>query len=215
MSTRSGAKVFGIGWAKTGTTTLGTSLRTLGFDHCTTRLDLVLPATSGDLGPVLAVAEQHESFDDWPWPLVYAELDAAFPDSRFVLTTREPARWLASYRNMVGRQPPPSEELAAVRRAIYGTDPEQLSDEELLGVVAGHDAAVRRHFAHRPDALLVVDWEGGAGWDELCSFLGRPVPDRPFPHENRGAYTPADERDPTSGAEQSGLLGRWRHRRPR
>lgn len=197
MSRPASPKVVGIGWAKTGTTTLGAALRTLGYDHCSTRLDLVVPATIGRLEPVLEVVERHESFDDWPWPLLYAEIDAAFPGSRFVLTTRAPDRWLASYRNMVRRQPPTSPELAGIRTAIYGRDPEQLTDDELVGIVADHQAAVRRHFADRPSSLLEVDWAAGAGWEELCTFLDRSVPEAPFPHENRGAYD-----DPASGGSE-------------
>ncbi|MYB38989.1 MAG: hypothetical protein F4Y26_16720 [Gammaproteobacteria bacterium] len=37
--------------------------------------------------------------------------------------------------------------------------------------------------------LLVLDFERGDGWPELCAFLGEPVPDTPFPHVNRGVYT--------------------------
>ena len=38
------------------------------------------------------------------------------------------------------------------------------------------------HFRHRPDDLLVVDWEQGGGWEDLARFLGRTPPSRPFPH---------------------------------
>jgi hypothetical protein len=28
-------------------------------------------------------------------------------------------------------------------------------------------------------------WEDSDGWDSLCSFLGVPIPNAPFPHSNR------------------------------
>jgi len=31
---------------------------------------------------------------------------------------------------------------------------------------------------------LVVCWEAGDGWKELCEFLGKPIPNVPFPHLN-------------------------------
>lgn len=40
------------------------------------------------------------------------------------------------------------------------------------------------HFKDRQNDLLVVDFTQGAGWEELCGFLGRDVPDIPFPHAN-------------------------------
>jgi len=44
-----------------------------------------------------------------------------------------------------------------------------------------HNAAVRAIVPH--DQLLVH--KVGEGWDSLCSFLGKPIPDTPWPHENR------------------------------
>lgn len=32
---------------------------------------------------------------------------------------------------------------------------------------------------------LVVCWENGDGWKELCEFLDVPIPDVPFPHLNK------------------------------
>jgi len=32
---------------------------------------------------------------------------------------------------------------------------------------------------------LVVCWENGDGWKELCEFLNVPIPDVPFPHLNK------------------------------
>ena len=41
----------------------------------------------------------------------------------------------------------------------------------------------------RPEDLLIVDWEKGQGWKELCSFLNKSVPNVSFPHDNRGNNT--------------------------
>lgn len=30
----------------------------------------------------------------------------------------------------------------------------------------------------------LLEWEVGDGWEPLCKFLGKPVPDVPFPHAN-------------------------------
>jgi len=49
--------------------------------------------------------------------------------------------------------------------------------------------AYRRHNAHvmqsaPKDKLLV--WDLSDGWKPLCEFLGKPVPNVPFPHSNKG-----------------------------
>lgn len=181
-------KVFGIGWAKTGTTTLGVCLRELGFRHQSARLDLVDDFAEGNLHRILDVAGAHDSFEDWPWPLVFRELDEAFPAAKFVLTTREPRSWLASYRNMLASQGTASPALTRRRRILYGLPFPNVTDTQLLARVRRHEDEVKAWFRVRPDDLLVVDWASGDGWAALCSFLQRPVPDTPFPHANRASY---------------------------
>lgn len=33
----------------------------------------------------------------------------------------------------------------------------------------------------------LLEWSVEDGWEPLCEFLGKPVPDEPFPHENAAA----------------------------
>jgi hypothetical protein len=179
------AKVFGIGWAKTGTTTLGRCFEILGYSHQSQNLALLPQVLRGDFSKTLRIAASKESFEDWPWPLVYREMDSAFPGSRFVLTTRAPERWLASYRTMLASQGPPTSELKAIRCQLFGVDPAIATDEELLSRFLAHNAEVFKYFNNRPGDLLVVDWESGDSWEKLCEFLNAPVPNAPFPHLNR------------------------------
>jgi hypothetical protein len=181
-------KVFGVGWAKTGTTTLGDALTILGYRHQSARLDLVQDLADGDLSRILSVARQHDSFEDWPWLLLFRELDREFPASKFVLTTRDPAAWLASYRNMLARKGEATDEVNERRRILYGLPFPDVDDQSLLERYSRHEREVRAHFRDRPGHLIVVDWAQGDGWPELCAHLGLPVPDRELPHANRGVY---------------------------
>ena len=83
-------KVFGVGWAKTGTTTLGECLRLLGSRHQSAMFGLVPDLEAGRREVIADAAEPFDSVEDWPWLLLYRELDVRYPGSRFVLTTREP-----------------------------------------------------------------------------------------------------------------------------
>jgi len=69
---------------------------------------------------------------------------------------------------------------------IYGRGKGLPKDDKThtLAVYHRHNQAVMDHFKDRPDDLLVVDFTQGARWEELCAFLGHPVPDAPFPHAN-------------------------------
>jgi hypothetical protein len=172
-------KVFGIGAAKTGTSSLGAALRQLGFAHQSWdgRLSRV-HYEAGDYAPIFDAAERYESFDDGPWNRgeFYRALDRRFPGSRFVLTVRESASWLASYERHFG-----------------GREGRRYGEAERARLALGFErrnAGVLEYFAGRSGDLLVLDLCGGEGWAELCAFLGLAVPALPFPHENAGAGRP-------------------------
>ena len=176
-------KIFGIGWAKTGTTTLGVCLRRFGYNHQSQDGDGMLLYRDGRHGEIVSRARNHDSFEDWPWLLLYKELDRAYPGSRFILTTRATGKWLESYRGMLRREGPASDEKNTVRQALYGLPFPEVSDEALCARYERHNADVLFYFRGRSN-LLVVDWSVDNGWKELCSFLGKDLPNEPFPHAN-------------------------------
>ncbi|MBE9078318.1 hypothetical protein IQ241_13620 [Romeria aff. gracilis LEGE 07310] len=182
------SKVFGIGWAKTGTSTLGKCFEILGFDHQSQNLGLAKDLAKPDLSRIMALAQEKETFEDWPWIILYKELDQAFPGSRFILTQREPDQWIRSYKNMLANQGGESEELNEIRRILYGLPFPQVSREAMIQRYRRHNDEVTDYFRDRSDSLLVVNWGKGDGWKELCEFLDKPIPAQPFPHTNKGKY---------------------------
>ena len=122
----------------------------------------------------------------------FAQLDAMYPDAKFVLTLRDEETWLRSCHNhWLGRDPfevtsSRGREIHLqirrfLRAATYGTY--RFEPERFRWVYRQHVAAVRRYFADRPGKLLELDIVSGSGWGPLCEFLGRPMPDQPFPHK--------------------------------
>lgn len=177
-------KVFGIGWAKTGTTSLGDAFEILGYKRMQMRLDLVIALIENRRDEVFAVTDAYDAFEDWPWSLLYEEMAERYPDAKFILTLRAPEAIANSYHKMVGRtikKPPRMDE---IRRYLYGFDPEYDPPERIVERVQAHNAAVRAYFANQPDRLLEVDWARGDGWQELCNFLDHDIPNTTFPHAN-------------------------------
>lgn len=182
-------KIFGIGLNKTGTTTLGACLQQLGYRHSSFSLPLLEQVAIGEFDPLLHVVAGHDSFDDWPYPLVFEKLDHHFPGSRFILTRRSsPERWLESLQAHALRTDP--QVGARARSLAYGLPYPQLDPQLHLYRYCQHLESVRSYFAHRPGHLLEVCWEEQASWELLCDFLGHPVPNLPFPHAN--AWQPGD-----------------------
>ena len=174
-------KVVGVGWAKTGTTTLGECLRIIGYRHATTRLDLLSNLILGDLETVMGVARHFDSFDDWPWTVLFREFDQRYEHCKFILTTRNDDAWLRSYKNMLTQQNK-SLSLAKQRQYLYGFDVDTATDQQLIDRRRRHEDEVREYFADRQNALLEVNWESGDGWNEICNFLNRVAPKSEFPH---------------------------------
>ena len=129
-----------------------------------------------EFGPILEVADRFDAFEDNPWFLLYRELDRRFPGSKFILTTREDSRWIASATRYYGRS------RSNLRRWIYGVDTPAGHEALWLDRYRRHNAEVASYFAGRPRDLLIADWERGDGWSELCAFLELEPPSGPFPH---------------------------------
>ena len=89
-------KVFGIGFHKTGTSSLAKALERLGYTVCGARRDLVEPAVSNDLDKLFKVIDQYDACQDNPWPILFRELDEHYPGSKFILIERDPDKWLRS-----------------------------------------------------------------------------------------------------------------------
>ncbi len=177
-------KIFGVGLNKTGTTTLGSCFSSLGFRHLSVRRDLVWAWRDGDLEKIFTAIDGHDSFEDWPYPLIYRELAGRYPDAKFILTVRSsPEIWLESITSHAMRIKANGE----VRKLIYGAAYPQNAPERYLAFYKRHNSDVPAFLGDRVRQLC---WETGDGWSELCSFIGVPQPDAPLAWENRAVRSP-------------------------
>lgn len=176
-------KVFGIGYNKTGTTTLGDCMQILGYRHASFSLPLLEQVALGKIDCLIQTASSFDSFADWPYPLTFEILDQAFQGSRFILTRRiSPIAWFESLQSHAMRTEPRIGTQA--RSLAYGFPYPQLAPEVHLNLYQNHLTKVRHYFAGRPNDFLEVCWEEDACWDRLCRFLDHPVPSVQFPHAN-------------------------------
>jgi hypothetical protein len=185
---RGSPKIFCIGWEKTGTTTFGDCMRLLGYSHMTHAPYFSERVEKDDLSAVLRAASLRQSFDDWPWYQLYPQLDRAFPGSRFVLTSRPSEKWVKSLLNHMANRPAPDDWMRRHKRFLYGFEFYGATEDALIARYERHNSEVRRYFSNRPGDFVELDWTNGAGWAELCGFLGVKPPSIPLPHSNRGVY---------------------------
>lgn len=181
-------KVIGIGLNKTGTKTMAHHLRTWGLNHRTYDSDSTTESPSfrlyqsGDIDSLMEIVAEHDSCEDWPWPLLFREIDARFPDAKFVLTTRSsPDVWYRSLCNMAVRIGP----LPLYEKAVYGSSMPQGRRDDHIRIYEDHNRAVREHFADRPGKLLELSWGEGDEAEKLAAFLGLTGVDTAPLHVNR------------------------------
>ena len=183
-------RIFGIGMHKTATTSLHKALRRLRIDSAHWKSAHWAKAIWEEVRAHgrSKTLERNYALCDLPIPLLFRELDAAYPGSKFILTVRDEDEWVESVRTHWSDKNP--------FRGQWDTDPfTHIVHREIYGRVRfdetvmreryrRHNAEVLAYFKDRSRDLLVMDMSRGAGWYELCGFLRKPIPDAPYPRAN-------------------------------
>jgi hypothetical protein len=183
-------KVFGIGFHKTGTSTLNQVLKILGYKVMGNRTDLAQKLINGEKEIVLNELNQFDACEDTPWPISFKELDKKYPKSKFILTVREEESWYKSIENHFGNQS------TLMREWIYGEgegDPVN-NKSRYINRYKKHNEEVLEYFNNRKKDLLVINWKENSNWKYICDFLNAPIPQKQFPHANKGAYTQKEKK---------------------
>ncbi|MCG8588236.1 MAG: sulfotransferase family protein [Proteobacteria bacterium] len=201
-----GLEVIGAGFGRTGTLSLKAALEQLGFQKCHHMMEVFKDPVQIDHWHAVSRGEPvdwNRVFDgyrascDFPSSVYWEELHRHFPDSKVVLTVRDPDK---GYRSVSDTIYPLSLEIPGWLKLLIPRL--RKGDEMVMGIVWNglfggrfsdreHALRVFREHAERvqqrvgSDRLLV--FEPKDGWEPLCRFLGVPVPDGPFPHLNEAA----------------------------
>ena len=176
-------KIFGIGFHKTGTTTLDKALTLLGYNVTGKKLDLVEDIKQNNYNSIIKLVNEFDAFQDNPWPLLYRFLDKQFPNSKFILTIRDDEKWLKSIVNFFG------EKDTEMRKWIYGVGHPKGNEEIYLNKYKKHNNDVKDYFKNRKEDLLIIDYSKGSSWEKICNFVEKEIPNKPFPHEKKTNYS--------------------------
>lgn len=194
-------EVIGAGFGRTGTMSLKVALEQLGFDPCYHMVEC-MPRGPGHwrlweeavrgADHWDAIFEGFRAAVDFPACASYAALVERYPESKVVLTIRDPERWFRSTQETIFaprwmQYLQSSAEMGSFVRATVNDvfDGRMHDRDHLVRCYAEHIEAVQRTV---PAERLLV-FEVAQGWEPLCAFLDRPVPDGPFPSVNDTAAT--------------------------
>jgi hypothetical protein len=186
-------RIFGIGMHKTGTTSLHHAFEMLGYDSWHWSSAHAAKAIWQEMNSkgVSPTVDRYQALCDLPIPMLYRQLDAAYPGSKFILTIRREEEWLQSVRRhfdprfnkwQPGWDSDPFTH--RVHSLLYGR--RDFDTHAMRDRFRRHNAEVIDYFADRPHDLFVMNMDKGGHWDGLCRFLGLPVPEEAYPRMNGG-----------------------------
>lgn len=177
-------KVFIIGFHKTGTTSLGKALQILGYKVCGS-IKEAYDYRKHDLqkeyifSKTQNLLKNYDAFQDTPWFLFYKELYDLYPDDNFILTIREPDKWLRSVQKHFGNSRFHYHDL------IYGTADSIKDSDIYLEKYNQHNKDVLKFFQGKAN-FKVLNVES-VTWSDLTLFLNTSTPITEFPHANKAS----------------------------
>lgn len=206
-------EVIGAGFGRTGTASLKAALEILGYEKTHHMFEVMgnkeqmrkwhaIAAASADQVDWDSVYEGYRAAVDFPTASYWRELSFHYPQAKLILTTRSTQSWWQSASETIiaiGKAPPAWARslVPPIRRNVEMTDGtvwnrmfdgRQQDEAHAKHVFETHNAKVMATIP--PERLLV--YEVKEGWGPLCAFLGKPVPDEPFPHVNDTAAFKAE-----------------------
>jgi len=169
---------------KTGTTTLNHVLTKLGYKVGYDTWTLLKPIVRNQWDVVKEHLEKWDAVEDNPIPMIYKEIDRMIPGCKFILTVRDQEEWYRSVTHHIG------DFRNVMHEWLFGPGKGLPRDDKdhTIRVYDKHIEEVRAYFRDRPDDLLVIDITKTKSWEPICAFLGKPVPNVPFPHANATNY---------------------------
>jgi len=181
-------RIFGVGMQKTGTTSLHEAFKIFGFDsaHWTgpwwakqVYEDVIVTGHS-------LLIDQVYAMSDFPFTILFRELDKNYPGSKFILTVRDEKKWIQSMKNhweINSKRFDWDHDCFTHRlhNIVYGR--KSFDADTMINRYRQHNHEVIEYFRdrHRLDDLLVLDIDN-ATWGPICQFLGVNIPTVPFPH---------------------------------
>lgn len=181
-------KIFGIGLSRTGTKSLTAALKILGYriSHYPCDKKTFKELSTGIYN--LSILEKCDGITDITVVPFFPQVDRIYPASRFILTLREKESWLDSMEKHFAVNPLSNilpdflyerKTRRFLRAAVYGIY--TFNRERMSYVFDAHLTKVREYFHDRKEKLLEMDITAGEGWEKLCPFVDRDIPEKSFP----------------------------------
>lgn len=197
-------KIFCIGFPKTGTTSLEFALGTLGYNVCKGDFQnnhtnyLISLFINKDFEEINRIINYYDAFADLPWGGTdfYVYLSKQYPEAKFIHTQREAEEWYVSLIKMTTKFDKNLEVAMSdfhsrgrygfiyYLRKVIGLNSLDNSKVKLIKYFLDTNKSIENYFSSSNYSYLSLNIIEGDGWEKLCKFLNKEVPNIPFPHKN-------------------------------
>lgn len=201
-------RVLGAGLGRTGTLSLKLALERLLGEPCYHMVELFSHpghvalwhgAARGEMPDWRELFRDYGAAVDFPVAVFWPELSDSFPEALVVLSLRDPESWWRSasstiFPDVLRAEGPWRQMINEVFESRF-----TLSLEDKSACIAAYERHVETVQRTLPRSRL-LEWQVSEGWAPLCSALGVPVPEEPFPHANTTEEFRRAQRKRSTGA---------------
>ena len=197
-------EVIGAGFGRTGTLSLKFAIEALGLDKCYHMMEVMRneshaaqwrKAARGEAVDWDALYTGYRATVDWPSASFWRELRAVYPEAKVILTLRDSQQWYTSVMNTIwkfssqvtGESRTQLDE-AAMERSMMGD--EIIWQGVFGGRMKDRDHVIECYERHNQEVIDTVPadkllvYRPGDGWEPLCGFLQKTVPNTDYPKVN-------------------------------
>ena len=221
-------KVFNLGFSKTGTTSFEYAVEYLGYNtyhgnYTLKHSDYMLALwIHRDFDEIRKMTAYWDAYADAPWggTDLYLKLIEWYPEAKFVHTLRDADSWYASLEKMLMRfdtNPEKAIDMFHVNGRFgfsyfmkhnFGIENLSGAKQKIIDQYNRHNDQVTEFMLKKNAAYLPFKSVDGEGWEKLCPFLGKPIPEIAYPHHNPAVGTEQKVQPQTKPEVNSNLGGR-------
>ena len=218
-SNKNFSKIFCIGSNKTGTTSLAATLEIYGYslpNQLKQEMEISKQTYLGNFSPLKEFVNKYDAFQDLPFSIdnYYIAADALYPNSKFILTERDPEDWYNSIvrydqkkygidnlKNLKEedindkfnylfegyRKMTMQKYIAEINNNKVYFNWDLLYDKETyINYYIERNNQIKKYFHNRNNAFLILDLKKEKDTEKLCNFLNIPIKYKfNFPHLNK------------------------------
>jgi len=198
-------KVFCIGLNKTGTTSLVDAWKELGYTKIYSGYDkptlskimpnkfvfedgnIINSGFNNDYYILKLLISGYECMKDRPFNTnnLYLWLEKNYYNSKFILTIRDEEEWWNSVNKWLSFTTESDKIKGEMRINLYKKhfNTTEFTKDSFIDYYRDYNNKVKEYFKGNPN-FLEINICNGEGWELLCPFLNKPIPNKEFPKSN-------------------------------